>query len=149
MTIDYFRGYTVVRNWSGIWHHRKFVSALTIRSKCHRTYHWRAAQGPHHSDPAAASLAPSLRMSHLEARLVSFQGVARSVAAVSRGWLSAASRYQAPSTPIVWCCNLFCPVYSLVSRRSLFRCGWPENMEQFAYQIATTRPQPWTILAAT
>ena len=55
------------------------------------------------------------------------------------------SRYRAPSTPIVWRCDLFCPTDSLVSRRSLFRCGWTENMEQFAYQIATTRPQPWTI----
>jgi len=42
-------------------------------------------QGPHHSDPAAASLAPGPRTSHLQARLVGFQGVARSVAAVSRG----------------------------------------------------------------
>ena len=24
-------------------------------------------------------------------------------------------------------------------------CGWTENMKQFAYQIATTGPQPWTI----
>jgi len=127
-------------------HHRQLVSALTSRSKCHRTpYHWRAAQRPHHSDPAAASLAPGLRTSHLQARLVGFQGVARSVATVSRRWLSAASRYRAPSTPIIWRCDLFCPADSLVSWRSLFRCGWTENMEQFAYQIATTRPQPWTI----
>ena len=103
------------------------------------------AQGPHHSDPAAALLAPGPRTSHLQARLVGFQGVARSVAAVSRGWLSAASQYRAPSSPIVWRCDLFCPADSLVSRRSLFRCGWTENMEQFAYQIATTKPQPWTI----
>ena len=40
---------------------------------------WRAAQGPHRSDPAAASLAPGPRTSHLQARLVGFQGVARSV----------------------------------------------------------------------
>ena len=67
-------------------HHRQLVSALTSRSKCHRTpYHWRAAQGPHHSDPAAASLAPGPRTSHLQAHLVGFQGVAQSVAAVSRG----------------------------------------------------------------
>jgi len=67
-------------------HHRQLVSVLTSRSKWHRTpYHWRAAQGPHHSDPAAASLAPGPRTSHLQARLVGFQGVARSVAAVSRG----------------------------------------------------------------
>ena len=52
----------------------------------HRTsYHWCAAQGPHHSDPTAASLAPGPRTSHLQAHLVGFQGVARSVAAVSRG----------------------------------------------------------------
>jgi len=67
-------------------HHRQLVSALTSRSKCHRTsYHWRAAQGPHHSDSTTASLAPGPRTSHLQARLVGFQGVARSVAAVSRG----------------------------------------------------------------
>ena len=42
----------------------------------------RAAQGPRHSDPVAASLAPGPRTSHLQARLVGFQGVARSVAAV-------------------------------------------------------------------
>ena len=127
-------------------HHWQLVWALTSRSKCYRTsYHWRAAYGPHHSDPTAFSLAPGLRTSHLQARLVGFQGVAWSVAAVSRGWLSAASRYRAPSTPIGWRCDLFCPADSLVSQRSLFRCGWTENMEQFAYQIATTTPQPWTI----
>ena len=121
---------------------------FTSHSKCHSTpYHWRAAQGPYHSNLASAStsVAPSSRMSHLQARLVGFQGVAWSVAAVSCGWLSAASRYRAPSTPIVWRCDLFCPADLLVSQRSLFRCGWTENMEQFAYQIATTRPQPWTI----
>jgi len=33
--------------------------------------------------------------------LLVFKAFARSVAAVSRGWLSAARRYRAPSTPIV------------------------------------------------
>ena len=120
------------------------------RSKCHRTlYHWHAAQGPYHSDPPVASLAHSPWTSHLQARLVGFQGAAWSIVAVSHRWLSAARRYRAPPTPVVWHCNLFCPVDSLVSLRSLFHCGWTENMEQFAYQIATTRPQPWTIQAAT
>ena len=62
-------------------YHRQLVSALTSRSKCHRTpYHWRAALGPYHSDPAAASLAPGLRTSHLQACLVGFQGFTWSVA---------------------------------------------------------------------
>jgi len=83
-------------------HHWLLVSALTSCSECLRTsYHWRPAQAPHHSDPAAASLAPGPRTSHLQARLVGFRSVARSVAAVSRGWLSAACRYRSPSTPIV------------------------------------------------
>ena len=103
---------------------------LNLTIPYHRMpYHWHAAQGPHHSDPAAASLAPGPRTSLLQARLVRFQGVARSVAAICRGWLSAASRYRAPSTPIVWRCDLFCPADSLVSHRLLFRCGWTENME--------------------
>jgi len=127
-------------------HHRQLVSALSSISKCHRTlYHWHAAQGPYHSDPPVASLAHSPWTSHLQARLVGFQGAAWSIVAVSHRWLSAARRYRAPPTPVVWHCNLFCPVDSLVSLRSLFHCGWTENMEQFAYQIATTRPQPWTI----
>ena len=42
-------------------------------------------------------------------------------------------------------CSVLWTHSSLGDRRSLFRCGWTENMEQFAYQIATTRPQPWTI----
>jgi len=47
-------------------HHWQLVLALTSRSKCHCTsYHWRAAQGPHHSDPAAALLASGPRTSHL------------------------------------------------------------------------------------
>jgi len=97
-------------------HHWQLVSALTSRTECHCTpYHWRAAQGPHHYDPAAAPLAPGPWTSHFQARLVGFQGIARSVAAVSRGWLSAACWYRAPSTPIVWHCGLICRAYSLIS----------------------------------
>ena len=47
--------------------------------------HFHLGGGGHTSYPTAASLAPGPRTSHLQERLVGFQGVARSVAAVSRG----------------------------------------------------------------
>ena len=103
-------------------HHWLLVSALTSCSECLRTsYHWRPAQAPHHSDPAAASLAPGPRTSHLQAHLVGFKalhGLLPPYLADDCQLLADTGRRQLRSC--VWRCDLFCPADSLVSRRSLF-----------------------------
>ena len=123
-------------------HHRQLVSALTSRSKCHRMpYHWRAVQGPHHSNPAAASLAPGPRTSYLQTRLVGFQGVARSVAAVSRMTVSCSTIPRAVNSDrlrlrLVLSCGL-------TRLSAIVVLLWLDREHgTVAYQIATTRPQP-------
>ena len=129
-------------------HHRQLVSALTSRSKI--------KMPPHALSLACSARTTSFRpcSSFIGSRSANESSsstpllVFKALHGLLPPYLAddcqllADTRCRQLRSSDVAACSVLWTHSSLGDRRSLFRCGWTENMQQFAYQIATTRPQP-------